>query len=99
MVATRLKVFLPELISNTQSAFVPGWIITDNVMVIYECLHRMKKKKGKMGLCAVKLDMHKAYDRVEWCFLRAILLRMGFSLSWIDLVMQCVTTIKISCLI
>ena len=45
MLAARLKVLLPEIISENQSAFVWGRIITDNVIVAYECMHTMKKKK------------------------------------------------------
>ena len=66
----RLKQVLPQIISPTQSAFVLGCLITDNVLVAYETLHTMhSKKKGKKGTLALKLDISKAYDWVEWQFL------------------------------
>ena len=100
VLANRLKRVLPHIISSTQSAFVPGHLITDNVLVAYETLHAMhSRKKGKKGLIALKLDISKAYDRVEWSFLQGIMQRMGFLEGWIKRVMGCVTTSTFSVLI
>jgi hypothetical protein len=65
----RLRVFLDEIISAKQSAFVLGRLITYNVLVAYKCTRYLKRKKGKTGACSIKLDMVKAYDRVEWNYL------------------------------
>ena len=64
--ANRLKQVLPHIIAPTQSAFVSRRLITDNVLVAYEALHMMHGwKKGKTGNLALKLDVSKAYDRME----------------------------------
>ena len=59
--ANRLKQILPQLISPTQSAFVPS-----NVLVAYKTLHSMhRRKSGKKCSLALKLDISKAYDRIK----------------------------------
>ena len=59
-IANRLKQILPSIISDTQSAFVHGRLITDNVFVAFETMHHISQKKGVMvGEMALKLDMSK----------------------------------------
>ena len=100
VLANRLKQVLPHIISSTQSAFVPSRLITDNVLVACETLHSMRgRRKGKTGLLALKLDISKAYDRVEWAFLKGIMVKLGFPDNWINWVMTCVSTPTFSVLI
>jgi hypothetical protein len=94
-IANRLKLVLDKIISPFQSAFVPERLITNNILVAYETLHTMSKRmKGKKGYMAIKLDMSKAYDWVDWFFLEAMMRKLGFSDQWVQLVMRCVSSVS-----
>ena len=100
VLANRLKQVLPYIVLPTQSAFVSGRLMTYNVLVAYEILHTMHaKKKGKKRTLALKLDISKVYDLVEWQFLQGIMERMGFPALWIERVMSCVITPTFSILV
>ena len=95
VLANRLKVIPPARISVSQSAFVQGRAITDNVLVAFELVHTIKRKaQGRSGDVAFKVDMRKAYDHIRWTYLEAVMVRMGFARKWIDWIMLCVTTVK-----
>lgn len=95
VLANRLKKVIDQIISEEQSAFIPGRIISDNIMISFEIIHYMKRKtQGKKGWMALKLDMSKSYDRVEWSYVRAMLGKLGFNNSVINLFMQCVITVR-----
>lgn len=95
VLANRLKNILGEVISPNQSAFVPGRLISNNTILAYEMTHFMKRKRtGKCSYAALKLDMSKAYDRVEWAFLEKVMLQLGFAEGFVQLIMKCIRTVK-----
>ena len=86
--ANRLKKILPAIISDTQSAFVNDKLITDNILVAFETMHHIgQRKTGQKGEMALKLDMSKIYDRVEWVCLDRIMEKLGFHPRWRNLMM------------
>lgn len=93
--SNRLKTIPPGIISENQSSFIPGRNITNNVHVAFEVIHHMRRKTGgHVGEIALKLDISKAYDKVDWDYLKHRMLSMGFYKKWINWVMRCVTSVS-----
>jgi hypothetical protein len=93
----RLRPLLQDIIAPMQSAFIPGRLITDNALIAFECLHAINQGNSECKrFGAYKLDLTKAYDRVDWNFLEGARRRLGFHSTWVRWVMECVTTVRYS---
>ncbi|KAL0281816.1 UNVERIFIED_CONTAM: Retrovirus-related Pol polyprotein from type-2 retrotransposable element R2DM [Sesamum radiatum] len=86
-----MRSILDTLISPSQNAFVPGRSIGDNVLLAQElfCGYNQRNLPPR---CALKVDLRKAYDTVEWDFLKAALTLFGFPEQFIQWIAECVTT-------
>ncbi|XP_060968448.1 uncharacterized protein LOC115710694 [Cannabis sativa] len=97
ILANRLKKVLDKIISPCQSTFVSGHIIQDNILIANELVHAIKNRTvGTRGWAALKLDMTKAFDRVEWDFLRHHMFHFHFPVHFVSLIFRCLTTASIS---
>ncbi|XP_039687081.1 uncharacterized protein [Medicago truncatula] len=100
VLALILKGVLSQCISDSQSAFVPGRSILDNAMVAIEVIHFMKTKtRSDDRYIALKLDINKAYDRMDWDYLCAVMVKMGFNARWIQWMSMCVESVDYSVLV
>lgn len=100
VLCNRLKKALPHLIDQAQSAFVEGRTIQDNFLIAFEAIHTMKRKvRGKFGDIAMKIDIIKACDRVDWDYLDAILARLEFCDKWCKWIRMCVRTVRYKVLV
>ncbi|GKC10895.1 putative reverse transcriptase domain, reverse transcriptase zinc-binding domain protein [Tanacetum coccineum] len=95
IIANRIKESLKTLVSPNQSAFVPGRSIADNILLTQELMHNYHLDRG-VPRCAFKVDIQKAYDTVDWDFLKNILAGFGFHDRMIGWIMECVTTTSFS---
>ncbi|KAK4384063.1 putative ribonuclease H protein [Sesamum angolense] len=91
LIPKRLRLVLDAMISPSQNAFVPGRSIGDNILLAQE-MFTGYNRQGLPKRCALKVDLRKAYDTVEWDFLIAALQLFGFPDIFIGWIEECVTT-------
>lgn len=100
VLCNRLKYVIPGLVDKAQSTFISGHNIQDNILLAFETIHTMKTKRvGRRGDVALKIDISKAYDIVDWNYLENILVKLGFSSMWVNWMMLCIKTVKYSFLV
>ena len=73
VLVNRIRPLLNNIVSPYQSAFILGRSIHDNILLTHEIMHKFNRCKGKMCWATIKLDLEKAYDRIEWDFIRRCL--------------------------
>ncbi|GJZ14025.1 hypothetical protein Tco_0549255 [Tanacetum coccineum] len=82
---------IKDVVSDNQSAFIPGRRISDNILITQELMHNYHRKRGPPR-CAFKVDIQKAYDTIDWKFLEHILHKFSFNLVIIKWIMACVAS-------
>ncbi|KAL8119929.1 hypothetical protein AgCh_017161 [Apium graveolens] len=95
ILASRLKTVLPSLIDVAQSAFILGRVISDNFLLAQELFRGYDRVTGALR-CALKIDLHKAFDSLQWNFVLASLDNMGFNSTFISWIKACICTPKFS---
>ena len=97
IIASRLKKGLSLGISDEQFGFLENRQITDAIAIAQETIHSIKLKNKKA--LVLKLDLIKAYDRVDWNFLRCILIQIGLPVEVTNWIMACIPLENFSILI
>ncbi|XP_060182081.1 uncharacterized protein LOC132611714 [Lycium barbarum] len=87
IINSKMGPLLPKLISPNQSGFIKGKMISENILLAQEILNDMGKP-NKGGNMVIKLDMAKAYDKVSWPYLYAVMKRLGFNDHWVNLILK-----------
>ncbi|KAL0294091.1 UNVERIFIED_CONTAM: LINE-1 reverse transcriptase [Sesamum radiatum] len=77
------------------NAFVPGRSISDNILLAQELLAGYNQAKLPPR-CTIKVDLQKAYDSVDWDFLKEVLHIFNFPVQFIGWIEQCVSTVSFS---
>ena len=98
IIVARLRPYLGNLISPFQTAFMLGRKGTDNMIIAQEIIHSLGKKKGIVGYMALKINLAKEYDKIEWSFIKGMLTRVNLPTNLRDIIMSCVSTVSTSIL-
>jgi len=97
VVANRLKPLLPSLVSEEQSGYVEGRQILDNIIQAHEVVHTLTSKK-QAGIL-MQLDIAKAYDKVNWNYIKKVLHAFGFDHNWFRWVIALMSSSSFSILV
>ena len=98
IIVQRIRPLLPGLISPMQATFLEGRKGSDNVIITQELIYSLRKRRGKDGYMVVMIDLEKAYDRLEWSFIRMVFVHFGIPKNIIKLIQSCMSSTSTSLL-
>lgn len=92
ILAHRMRPMMETLVSLCQCSFFPNCQSRNSIVIAQEVFHRMRSRKGFKGWMAIKIDLEKAYDRLSWKFVKDILLDIGCSYNFINIIWYCISS-------
>lgn len=98
VIVARIRLHLEFLVSPYQTTFVSSRRGFDNVIIVQELIHSISRAKGHKGYIAIKINLEKAYNKIEWSFIMEMLIFFNFPAKLIELVMSCVSSVSASLL-
>lgn len=98
ILAARLKVHIPYLVKENQTAFVAGREIGDNVILLREVLNTFKSRDYKQHAFCLKTDLSKAFDKMSWRFVKELLPHYGLPAQFVSWIMECITSAELTIL-
>ena len=98
IIANRLQLIMPMVIAPTQCGFIRNRSGSHSIIVAQEVIHKMRSTKGKKGFMAIKLDLEKAYDRLDWRFVIDSLRDLGINEHFSNLIWHCISSVSMDIL-
>jgi hypothetical protein len=97
--ADRLKPYLPDFIDKAQAAFIKNRHISSNIIITQEIIHSFHLKSWNQHAFLLKIDLAKAFDRLQWNFIKGALQRLGLHPHFINLINACISSTSFSILV
>lgn len=98
ILTARMQSVVGNVVNCAQAGFIPGRSIADNILLASELIKGYSRKNSSPG-CMMKVDLKKAYDSIEWPFLKTMLSELGFPERFTEWIMQCLSTVSYSILV
>ena len=98
ILTTRMQSVIGDVVNEAQSGFIPGRQISDNILLATELIKGYTRTHISPR-CLIKVDLKKAYDSIEWSYLKSVMVELGFPVCFVRWVFTCISTVSYSILI